>query len=104
MKRIKGNDGFVHFSTGSKMALCGYQSRDLLGNCESMKMTGDPVTCPDCARIFCQIKNSPLNEVESNVLEVATYAAVGVDVGPEGVPHDETDYTGTPWEKKGETE
>jgi len=75
--------GRVHFVGHDRFCLCGEQYRqkglfagsgDMLG-----KPTHDPVDCPACAKLYCQVKNAPWNEVEDRALDTGIYAAVGID-------------------------
>lgn len=79
MRRCADTGGKTHFLGDSGRTLCG-KSRvveDLFHDkCDEWPITTDRVTCEACARLYCQIKNSPWNEVEAEVLSKATYAAV----------------------------
>lgn len=81
MKRVSDSFGVVHFKGNGDATLCGTHDsvKDLFGveiAKRSMRPTHDPVTCPDCARLYCEVKNAPWNEVEANILERATFDAV----------------------------
>lgn len=41
-----------------------------------MHEVSEPVTCPECAKLYCRIKNSPWNEVEDAAMDDAIYDAV----------------------------
>lgn len=87
MKRLKGSD-IVHFAGNGDMALCGVSciSEDLFGTCAALHDTSDAVNCPDCARLYCQIKNAPWPEVETAALQKGMLDAVIP-------PYDESDET-----------
>lgn len=44
--------------------------------CEVFMAHYDPVTCNDCAKLYCQIKNAPWNEVEDAAMDRGIYDAV----------------------------
>ena len=79
MKRVKSENGIVHFVGAHNKTLCGsvMSCNDLLGKpLFSMAATQKPVTCPNCAELYCRIKNAPWNEVEDDTLDKAIYDAV----------------------------
>lgn len=80
MKRVLV-DGFVHFDNRhSKMVtLCGHSKfqTSLIGEeLNECRETAEPVNCPECARLYCEIKNAPWNEVKSDCLIHGTFSAV----------------------------
>jgi len=82
MERVKDNDGKVHFRGVCQKTICGRVTdcKDLLGKpLFAMSNTGKPVTCPDCAKLYCRIKNTPWNEVDDAAMDKAMYDAVKLD-------------------------
>lgn len=80
-------EGVVHFNGCHNCTLCGVDyekmlkqlmlftvapSRDALKS----RFTTAPVTCPDCARLYCQVKNAPWNEVQDAAMDRAMFDAV----------------------------
>lgn len=79
MTRVKDPYSSVHFVGANGCTMCGVLTTepDLTGHpLELMRETCEAVTCPDCARLYCQVKNAPCNEVDGPTLERATYDAV----------------------------
>lgn len=92
MRRVKDPEsGIVHFTCPSTlgMTLCaheaGKKTDDLFSpTCKPWKETADLVNCPDCAKVYCAVKNEPWNThqtFEDETLDVGMYAAVEKD-GP----------------------
>jgi len=82
MERVKDNDGAVHFVGVHKKTLCGrvHECNDLLGRTFILwKKTSLPITCPDCAKLYCRIKNTPWNEVDDAAMDRAMFDAVKPD-------------------------
>jgi len=83
MERVKVK-GLTHFVGSGRFTICGmtFGDCDLFGK---MMGTGekstDPVDCPECAKLYCRIKNTPWNEVEDKALDQGIYAAVKTDGG-----------------------
>lgn len=76
MKRKKNHHGTVHFAGAHDRTLCGELTFDLdfTGHrIDTMTDTGAVVTCPDCARLYCQVKDAPWNELDAGVLSAAVY-------------------------------
>ncbi len=40
-----------------------------------MRETRDRVNCPECAKLYCAVKNAPWNEVDTDILTRAAYMA-----------------------------
>lgn len=79
MKRVQV-DGRTHFCGCHLTTLCGLPivQRDLLGQpIGHAKESNGQVDCPDCATLYCQVKNTPWNEVEDTTLDRGIYAAGG---------------------------
>lgn len=79
MKRMKSTSGVVHFAGCNGRCLCGVacedEVRDLIGVIHKpMKETPDPVTCKDCAKLYCEIKNAPWHEVTDAAMEHGMFA------------------------------
>ena len=81
MKRIKDGSRVVHFVGCSlPYTLCGKD----IGTRQADLFTGEgltavpetsaPVTCHDCAKLYCQIKNAPWNEVDDKAMEIGMFA------------------------------
>ena len=82
MTRIIDFNGTVHFRGTRNSTLCALPDSEpnLIGErTPIMHEVPDPVTCPDCAKLYCQIKNSPWNEVEDATMDKAIYDAVKPD-------------------------
>lgn len=74
-------DGVVHFDNRHSMTvtLCGHSKvfGSLIGeNVNESKETTEPVDCPECSRLYCEIKNAPWNEVKSDCLTHGIFSAV----------------------------
>lgn len=79
MTRIIDFNGDIHFKGAHHHTLCGlpYSEPNLLGERTwLMHEVSNPVTCNDCAKLYCQIKNAPWNEVEDAAMDDAIYDAV----------------------------
>jgi len=89
MKRMTDPHGKVHFVGANGCTLCGVEhmtrTEDLFTvQGANWPETTSPVTCPDCARLYCAVKNAPWPEVNGDVLDRAIYAAVPGCTGSEG--------------------
>lgn len=83
--RVMDTDsGLVHFvnPANAGFTLCARtKGTDLLGKRLPIgRLTSDLVTCPDCAKVVCAIRNEPYNTLESSfdetVFENGIYDAV----------------------------
>lgn len=74
MTRTVDPNGKVHFDGANGCTLCGISrdvvTEDLIGVTHAqMPETSAPVTCPDCARLYCAIKNAPWHEVADAAMD-----------------------------------
>lgn len=74
MTRTVDPNGKVHFIGANGCTLCGISrdvvTEDLIGVTHTqMPETSAPVTCPDCARLYCAIKNAPWHEVADAAMD-----------------------------------
>lgn len=77
MKRIIDFNGDIHFNGAHYHTLCGLPNSEpnLLGERTwLMHEVSEPVTCPECAKLYCQIKNAPWNEVSDGAMENGMYS------------------------------
>jgi len=92
MRRVKDAEtNIVHFTCPSTlgMTLCahpaGVKMDDLFNpSFKGWPETEEVVTCKDCAKVYCSVKNEPWNTqapFEDETLEAGIFAAVGKD-GP----------------------
>lgn len=90
MTRIKDtNTGLVHYvcpAHGGHTLCARTGGTDLLGNFVKLgEPTAERVTCPDCAKVVCAIRNEPYNtlvaDIDDATLDTGIWAAVQGD-GP----------------------
>ena len=93
MRRIKDNHGQVHYgcpADGYK-TLCGCDAFNLEQTMfdpperEPWQETTERVTCPNCAKVVCAVRNEPYNtqvaDIDDTTLDTGIMAAVQTD-GP----------------------
>lgn len=91
MTRMKAPDGTVHFGNPAHhlRTLCAVKAEDIAVTLLGAERTAWPVTvervtCPNCAKVYCAVKNQPWNALgpfTEDALERGIYAAVQPD-GP----------------------
>lgn len=85
MERVKDEKrSVVHFKGLNGRTLCGLErlerNDDLFASAgKNWPDTSESVNCPDCAKLYCRIKNAPWNEVDGDILDAACYTAVKPD-------------------------
>lgn len=93
MRRIKDIHGQVHYGCPADYhkTLCGCRAFDIAHTMfdtperEPWLETTERVTCPDCAKVVCAVRNEPYNtlvaDIDYTTLETGITAAVQAD-GP----------------------
>jgi len=92
MTRIKGHQGVVHYRHPAKpyMTLCGACAENkhpdfFRDEYVPWPEAAERVTCPNCAKVVCAVRNEPYNtlvtDIDEATLDRGIYAAVQPD-GP----------------------
>ena len=98
MKRVIDFNGVIHFAGARNSTLCALPDSEpnLLGDrTKLMHEVSEPVTCPECAKLYCQIKNAPWNEVNDDAMDGAIFAAVEPAVAASAEEENENQTKGT---------